>query len=226
MGNSGETDKATEQLEQLVRMGTLDANEVSITASAAIATAQKDSDTGREREKSYRDLMMQLDSVNEFLKRLDTMIAEAEAELALLLARQAEALIQAEFAFDRMHEAEDLMNDIRDGISSDERLRLIELIGVDPENMTVEELTILLQDEMRTSHKDGLDKTDEAEGIEKEIQAERDWLENARAQREAYANANTAEERRAIEAAMPELSPKDEPDLHEEVTFGATPLLP
>jgi len=77
MENSSDKQKATEQLEQLVRMDTLDADEVSIASSATIATVKKDSDAGREREKSYRDLMMQLDSVNKFLKRLDAMIEEA-----------------------------------------------------------------------------------------------------------------------------------------------------
>ncbi|GEM_PF-6813269 len=152
MGNKGETDKATEQMEQLVQMVTLDADEVTIASSAVIATAKKDSDAGRERKKVHRDLMMQLDSVNEFLKRLDTMIAEAELQLALLIEKQAQALMQAEYSFDRMHEAEDLLADIQGGISPEEKTRLIEILGVDPENLTVEELTILLQQEMKTSH--------------------------------------------------------------------------
>jgi hypothetical protein len=207
-------------------MGTLDADEVTIASSAAIATAKKDSDAGREREKSQRDFIRQLESVNEFLKRLDTMIAQAELQLTLLIEKQAQALMQAEYSFDRMHEAEDLLADIQDGISPEEKRRLIEMLGVDPETLTVEELTILLQQEMRTSHEAGLEHTEQAELLEKKIQAKQDVINSLKGKREAYVNAETPEEKQAIEREFSSSALDNEGDFHKEVSFSSAPLPP
>lgn len=226
MGNKGETDKATEQLEQLVRMGILDADEVTIASSAAIATAKRDRDAGRDRKKAQSDLMAQLDSTNEFIERLNKIIEKAELQLALLIEKQAQALMQAEYSFDRMHEAEDLLAEIQDGISQEERQRLIEMLGVDPETLTVEELTILLQQEMRISHEAGLNHTERAELLEEKIQTKQDVINSLKEKREAYVNAETPEEKQAIEQEFSSSVLDNEGDFHNEVSFSSAPLPP
>ena len=225
MENSGDTDKALTLLEQAVRMGLLGADEVTVASSAAIEASKQDHDGLKAKKAAYRDLMVQLNSVNDFLKQIDLMIAEAEANMERLLSEQASALADAEIAFERMHEAEDLLAGISDGISPDERLRLIELLGANAEYATAEELAIMLQQDMNSSHEIGLNKTEEAERLEEKIRVQQELTEKLRSERDAYEKAQTPEERRVIEdRVIPAADDPYEEQLSEEVTFGSVPM--
>lgn len=143
--------------------------------------------------------------MNTFLAHLNAQIAEIEALIKELHIQREVALIQAHEAFGRMHIAEDLLVDIQDGISSYERKRLIELLGPQAQDASVDEIAVLLQLQIAQDRHDGLDKTNEAEEIEKRIYAEQDRCNKLKDQRDSYEAANSPEERQAIQQEITDL---------------------
>ncbi|MEO0510803.1 MAG: hypothetical protein AAF065_13205 [Verrucomicrobiota bacterium] len=224
MGQEGDRQKQRLEQVQAVQMGNLDEEALSFSGMSGLD--RRRSDNLDRKKKDGFDLLIQLNEVNEYLAKLDAMIAEIQARIDELLVERQTAELAAQEAFDRMHELEDLLSNIHDGISADESKRLTDLLGVDPKTIRIEELTILLEEEIRSSRQTGLDMTDEAEKLKTEIEMERDAIKALKDQREDYENANTPEERQIIETALSGRYSQDEADFHEEVTFGAVPLPP
>lgn len=190
------------QLIQAVHGGAVDVDDVSIAGFAELDAAKATQLDAKEKKERERDLVLQIRSTNEFLKRLEAQIAKAEAAIILLREQYDAALFEATEAFDKMHEAEYLLEAIKDGISDDERKRLVELLGSEAENASVKELVILLQRKIDQEHDAGLAKSAEAEEAAKDIADKEAKIRTWEAEVKAYENAPSAEHREAIESKL------------------------
>lgn len=206
---NNEREEQIRELEQIqaVRMDnleedTLNFENASGTAPLTSAVQKKDKNAS---------LLQQLHEVNEFLKRLDAHLEELQAIIDDLNRQRAEALAASQEAFDQMHEAEDLIADIQDGISDDERIRLIELLGDEAQNASIEELTLLLHFHYDRERQQGLDRLKEAEQLEKEIQEQQAIRDQLLEDRNNYALAENPRIKQGIEDRLSPLLETDEP---------------
>lgn len=197
MGNEGDRQKQRLEQVQAVQMGNLDAEALNFSGISGLDSHQLDKLDHK--NKNEFDLLIQLIEVNEFLAKLDAMIAEIQARIDELLVEKQAAELVAQEAFDRMHELEDLLEDIRDDVSPEERKRLIELLGPKAERASAEDLAILIHLQIKQKRQEGLDKTQEVEEIEQRIEEDRNRLNTLDVQRRKYAAASSPEERVSIQ---------------------------
>lgn len=186
-------------IEHAVQMGSMDIDQVNLTQSATLTSARMDERSQEKRRKDDKGLTDELRRVNEYLDKIDRLIAESQERIAELEAKREEATHEAQEAFSRMHELEDLLEDIKDGISPEERKRLIELLGPEAQNASDEDLETLIQLQIERERQQGLDKTQKIKDLDAQIQAERERLEKLEQERDSYETASSPEEREAIE---------------------------
>lgn len=197
--SDSDLNKAEAQLIQSVRSAAVNADDVSIAGLAELDTVKATQTETREKKQRDSDLALQVRATNEYLDRLETLIAETRAEIDRLRVIRDQALEAAQDACDRMHEAEDLLDAIKDGISEEERQRLIALFGEGVKDANTAELAILLQAKIDKEHETGMEKSEEAELAAKDIADKEAKIRTWEAEVKAYENAPLAEHREAIE---------------------------
>ena len=183
-----------EGIEQTVRMENIAPESVSIAGFAGIDSMRLENDR-REKKSSVYSLIQQIAMIDRYLEDLERAIAETEATIELLVFQWKEKLRLAEVAFDRMHESEDLLEAIKDGISIEERERLVELLGVEAEKASRPELIEMLNREFENARNTGIENTDGADELAARIQAEKDKLKELETERKALEEAHSHEER-------------------------------
>ena len=183
-----------EGIEQTVRMENIAPESVSIAGFAAIDSMRLENDR-REKKSSVYSLIQQIAMIDRYLEDLERAIAETEASIELLVLQWKEKLRLAEVAFDRMHESEDLLEAIKDGISIEERERLVKLLGAEAEKASKQELIELLNREFENARNTGIENTDEADELASRIQERKRQLKDLLAERDALVSAQSHEER-------------------------------
>ena len=186
--SDSDLNKAEAQLIQSVRSAAVNADDVSIAGLAELDTVKATQTETREKKQRDSDLALQVRATNEYLDRLETLIAETRAEIDRLRVIRDQAL-----------EAEDLLDAIKDGISEEERQRLIALFGEGVKDANTAELAILLQAKIDKEHETGMEKSEEAELAAKDIADKEAKIRTWEAEVKAYENAPLAEHREAIE---------------------------
>ena len=201
--SSGLPDKGLllKQFETAVLMGNLDVQQVSLAGSPVLESARTDERSDKERKKRENDAR-ELRRANDFLERIDARIAEIQAEIDDLEAQRREALQLAEEAFERAIEADELIDDIADGISPEERQRLIDLLGADAANASPDELLALLEAMRDENNATGRDQTDHADELADQIDHKQDVVNMLLSKQEGYENATTLEEKEQIKAEL------------------------
>lgn len=194
------------RLIESVRMGTLSADEISVTGFADLDKSKRIELESREKKKRDRDLSDQMRETQEFIDRMDALLAETKARIELLRLKREEALLKSQEAFDRMHEAEDLMLSIEDGISFEERQRVVTLLGAEAETMSATELNALLRETMQKSHKAGVEHSEEVGQLDEEIREKQERYDLLKAKRDAYERTSTPEARQQIEQTLHDLN--------------------
>jgi len=189
--------RAVAEFEVKVKMGQLDPDNLSVAGSAVLESERhKEVHDQKKRGETVQRL---LDSVNEYLERIDQIIADTEERIRRLEEQRREAVRLAEAAQARAMEAQMLFALIQDGVSDEERRRLVELLGAEAETATPEELQDMLEKEEGLAQEEWYTQRQEIKRIEDEIAFEQDLLEDARLQRASYVN-SPPEEQLALEA--------------------------
>lgn len=193
-------------LEQAVLMDNLPVEALSLVVSGIIDLVKSEKRRKSDRERAI-SLALEVSAIERYREAFDQAIADLEARIELLTEEWELQLKLAELAFERMHEAEDLLEAIKDGITKTERDRLVDLLGARAANASADELTAMLLAFIEEEHQTGLDRTNDAEGIEKRIEERKKQLDELQDQRAALESAQTHDERlAAVEAGDNSLS--------------------
>jgi len=176
----------------------------------------------REKDQKAREFMLQIARVDAYLRRMEKLIAGLEAEIAALNERLLETSRLAQEAYERSFEADDLIKSIKDGVSADERERLIALLGPEAATTPIDELVAKLEALERQQRREGDDFTAEAERIEAKIDSRKSKLSKAESMRDEYEHASP-ERRAQIEDTLDEMADHEPPHQAVENAVTATP---
>lgn len=194
-----EAENSTKNIEQAVRMENLEADAISVGSSADVANSKvSQSQVRRKRERNH-DLILELQAVDQFLERLEASIAALEAQLNELRQKRDEIRLASDSAFNQMHLAEELMQNLRDGVSSEERHQLIKILGPDANDASSHELILLLQTHITEQRQIGLDNSEKADALDQRIAEDQKILDALKAEQAAYESASSPDERTAIQ---------------------------
>lgn len=215
MGNSGDNH---DHLKQAVIMGHLDADDVSIHATAEMKAAELRSAEKTARDSDKDEFVLQLQAVNDYLDRIDQVITQMEADIAELERRRIEAQQAADEAFERMHEAEDLLELMEDGVSDNERQRAKQLLGNKSDNASDEQLILLLHAYTQEQQSVGHQESQEAEELAQRIREDKQNLDHLKQERDAYREAKSPEAQQAAHSRTEEIiSTLDDPTLRQQL---------
>ena len=131
------------------------------------AAQDPNSPEGRRKREAQAALARALRELEDWIERLDEIIEELGLEIARLTAKMQQH-------FDNAHEAEDLLEDIQDGISEEERQRIVALLGPEAKNKTKEELDDLITQYIASERALGQETNAEREEKERQRQIARD----------------------------------------------------
>ncbi|WP_309385713.1 hypothetical protein [Cerasicoccus frondis] len=166
----------TKALELMVSAGNLDADELPLSGTMIIDDARARLENDTDRNKRRDELIRELESTRDFIDRLESRIEEIQEEIERLEVQRAEALRLAEEAFALAIEADEMIDAIADDVSSDERQRLIELLGPVAADATPDELLVLLETLRDENNLNGRSQNAEAEDVESILDEKRDEL--------------------------------------------------
>lgn len=208
---------------QAVSFGNLHPDAVAIAGHAALSSAVDTQRlTVREKDQKAREFMLQIARVDAYLSRMDDIISSTEANFAVLVERRIEFARLAQEAYERSFEADDLIKAIKDGISPEERERLIELLGPEAATASADELTKALVAEKAKSESKGDELNSEAERVAHMIDEQQERLDALRELRDEYKNA-TLERRQQIEEAVDKMNDPKSRTAHAEYAVSANP---
>lgn len=128
-----------------------------------LAAQDPNSPEGRRKREAQAALARALRELEDWIERLDEIIEELGLEIARLTAKMQQH-------FDNAHEAEDLLEDIQDGVSEDERQRIVALLGPEAKGKTKEELNDLITQYIASERALGQETNAEREAKERERQ--------------------------------------------------------
>lgn len=128
-----------------------------------LAAQDPNSPEGRRKREAQAALARALRELEDWIERLDEIIEELGLEIARLTAKMQQH-------FDNAHEAEDLLEDIQDGISEEERQRIVALLGPEAKGKTKEELDDLITQYIASERAQGRETDAEREAKERERQ--------------------------------------------------------
>lgn len=202
--------KLTAAFETAAIMEVLDPKAVTIASSAVIETASLDQDDALIKKQSVIDWFLQNQIIDDYLKMLDRLIEELEERIALLRVEYALLKVEALAAFDQMHGYQDLLKDIGDGISAEERQRLIDVYGEKAKDATAEELAIMLQADIDRAHQIGINKDEKADKVKQALEEEEERYRQIVEQRSNYENARSQEQQDAVQQKVSEILADDE----------------
>ena len=195
----GDETDSTKNIEQAVRMGNLEADALSFGSSADLANSSVNQSEARRKKERDHGLILELQGVDQFLKRLEASIAALEAQLNELRLKRDEARLASDTAFNQMHQAEELMQNLKDGVSAEERQQLIKMLGPDAKDAPSHELILMLQAHIAEQRLIGLDNSEKADALDQRIAEDQQILDALKAEQAAYESANSPEERVAIQ---------------------------
>lgn len=198
-GGASEVGVSIAAISQSVIMGNLTPEAVSISGVAVIDQARNSQRQEQEKKKEREEFLREAEQVRRYLEYLDTQIAETQERIALLEVDRIEARRRAQQAFDDAHEAEDLLHAISDGVTTEERKRVVKLLGLEAAISSKEELGVLLENYTATKEAVGREQSELADELDERIEEERQKLQELKNAREAYEKAQSTEERAEIE---------------------------
>lgn len=195
MGHDGARNKQLNQL-QAVQMGNLEPEALSFSGIAGLEDGLRNDPKKADRDRV--DLLLQLQAVQRYLAVLEEQLAALAQEIYRLNKLRQEKLALTQQAFDQMHEAEDLIDDIADGVSPEERQRLIELLGDCDKDASADELIILLEMQIQKQFELGKSLTSEVDELEKRIAEKQREHDDLQAVRDQIAQSRSLEETSAL----------------------------
>jgi len=195
---SGST--ARNAVEQRILHDEIDPTSTSLAGSAVLSQAKATREERKEKEEEKNGhFLLQAERVRRYLERLDYVIQTTRARVAELKAQHEEASRLAIEAFDRVHEAEDLLQDLVYGISDEEQDRLIQLLGPVAINATPDEIEALLKERIEEEKAEGRKQTELADELNVVIREEEARLYELEQIRENYATVSNPEEQLRLE---------------------------
>lgn len=199
-----------DKLALCVALGNLHPDAVGIAGVAVLEAAiEAESRNEKGRKAKVAELLHDIMRVDEYLRRMDDLIREVEANIAAMIARRDELRRLSQDAFECVFEADRLNDAILDGISEQERVELVALLGPEARNASADELRVLLDEEKKRSQSEGNRLSAEADDVAKSIDAEKGHLNTIKSLREEYTSASP-ERRAQIEDELDRLHPPEE----------------
>lgn len=197
-----------------VQIDHLRPEDISILGVTAIKLVEQNKEAKEKKKREQQNLEQALYyAFNDYIQRLDFVIAETEERIRILNEERKEAERLSREAFDRMHEAERLLDAVRDNQSLEaERKKLINLLGEKAKNVSLNEIRDMLEEHQDKEHGVGLKHAKNVTYFDEQIINEEKNLKRLTAEREKYKSAKPTEEKLAIYERDGELSEFKTPD--------------
>lgn len=197
--NAVKLESVAQNLAMLVESGSIAPDTVSIAGFASLSEAVERSPLINKNEKKQDDLFHALLAKDEYLRRMNAAIAELEQQIIELEEKRFELLEMAQEAYELAFEAEELSSLITDGISDNERERLVKLLGEDARDASIEELQSMLEEAHENFTELGDKYSQDASDILEKENAKSRELEELIKARDVYLH-SSPEKREAIRA--------------------------
>lgn len=191
-------EKAVERLIQNVRSSIIDAEDTSISGNAELKAVEIAKADIREKQKQQKDLIRQVQQTDDFLNRLDERLAELYAQRAELLLQQELLRQRAQEAFERMERADELHQLTQDGISEEERIWIIQLLGEEYANSTDQELQDQLLQRREAEQQAGIKADEQANSLNEKIVDLEQQIDRTHTAKTRYEEASSDEKKAAI----------------------------